>query len=107
MNFTKKRFEENIDYKIAQKKVQKLKGFYFHLIIYSVGLIVFILKEYCGVGVDLFPVKHLNFFAMAIWTIAFFITVLDFIISFQLFNKNWEERMIQRIIEKESINQSS
>jgi hypothetical protein len=102
METTQKSYEENEILEMARKKVQKLKGFYTHMFIYLIGVVFFILKEYFGAPLNFFPLNHLNFMVMLIWSAAFFISAIDILIAFQFFGKNWEERKIQRIMEKES-----
>lgn len=102
MEQTQKSYEENEVLELARKKVLKLKGFYTHAFIYFIGVIVFVLKEYFGVGFNFFPLNRINFFVMAIWSTAFFISAIDALITFQFFGKKWEERKIQSILEKEA-----
>jgi hypothetical protein len=90
---------------IARRKVMKLKGFYMHTCIYIIGVIVFVLKEYFGVVFNFFPLKFINFFMMAIWSAAFFISVMDILIAYHFFGEKWEERKVKSIMEKESKNQ--
>ncbi|UQD57755.1 2TM domain-containing protein [Flavobacterium sp. K5-23] len=102
METTQESYEENEILEMARKKVKKLKGFYTHMLIYLIGVVLFVLKEYFGAPLNFFPVKYLSFMVMAIWSVAFFISAIDILITFQFFGKNWEERKIQRIMEKES-----
>ncbi|MFV8345322.1 2TM domain-containing protein [Flavobacterium sp. ZB4P13] len=94
--------QENELVELAKSKVNKLKGFYVHLAIYLIGVVVFILKEYFDMTFKFFPIKHINSYVMAIWSIAFFISAIDVLIAFQFFGKKWEERKIKSIMEKKS-----
>lgn len=96
------KYQETELFEIASKKVKKLKGFYTHAFIYAIGVVVFILKEYCGVPFDFFPINHINLFVMAIWSTAFFISAADILISYHLLGKEWEEGRIKRIMKKEN-----
>lgn len=85
---------------IFSKKIIKLKSFCLHALIYGIGVTVFILKEYFGVHFDFFPVKHLNFVVMIIWTCVFLFSAIDLIVSYTIFGKEWEERKLKSILEK-------
>ncbi|NRT15584.1 hypothetical protein HNP99_001941 [Flavobacterium sp. 28A] len=85
---------QNHSFELARKKVQKLKTFYIHFIIYLIGLSFFILKEYFKIGFTIFPFNQLNSFVMAIWTGAFLITLVDTVVSFVLFGKKWEDQKL-------------
>nr|WP_315156736.1 2TM domain-containing protein [uncultured Flavobacterium sp.] len=102
MEIDNSKYQENELLEIARKKVKKLKGFYTHAFIYAIGVIFFILKEYCGVPFNFFPIQHINFFVMAIWSTAFFISAVDILIVHHFFGKEWEEDKIKRIMKKES-----
>lgn len=93
--------QENLFVVLARKKVRKLMGFYFHLIVYLVGVFVFVLQHYFDVPFNFFPLKYLNSFAMAFWSIVFAIMAIDMLITFRFFGKNWEERKIKEIMDKE------
>jgi len=86
--------------KMATKKVVKLKAFYSHMFVYVIGVIFFILKEYFGVPFDFFPLKHINLFVMAVWTVFFLVSVIDVFASFKIFGEEWEERKVKSILEK-------
>lgn len=86
--------------KIASKKVVKLKAFYTHVIFYVAGLILYILKDYFGLPLNIFPVQYLNGFVMCIWTTAFVVSAIDIFASFKIFGEEWEERKMKSILEK-------
>ncbi|PWA10868.1 hypothetical protein DB891_03310 [Flavobacterium laiguense] len=106
MEIHRNEYQEKELVEIARRKVKKLKGFYIHAFIYLIGVLVFILKEYFGVPFNFFPLKHINFFALAIWSSIFFISAIDMLITYHFFGENWEERKIKRIMEKESKKQN-
>ena len=87
---------------IARKRVKKLKGFYIHAFIYAIGVVVFILKDYYGVPFNFFPIMHINYFVMAIWSTAFFISAVNILITHLFFGKEWEDGKIKRIMKKEN-----
>jgi hypothetical protein len=102
MEINNSKYLENELLEMARKKVKKLKGFYVHAFIYTIGMVVFILKEYYGVSFNFFPIQHINFFVMGIWSIIFFIAAVDILIAYLFFGKEWEEAKINSIIEKEN-----
>ena len=91
--------------KRARKKVIKLKSFYTHTLLYVIGLIIFFLKEYAGIGFNFFPLRYINCFVMAVWTIAFLVLAVDIFASYKIFGEQWEERKVKSILEKKVKNQ--
>ena len=87
---------------IFSKKTIKLKSFYVHTFIYACGLIVYVLKEYYGVPLNFFPFKYLNDVVIIIWTAVFLISIIDLIVSFKIFDEEWKERKLKKILEKKT-----
>ena len=53
-------FENNTQkelFELAQKKMQRLKGFYIHTFIYIIGVIVFVAKTYFGIQFNFFQLN--------------------------------------------------
>ncbi len=96
---------ENLDeikYQQAAKRVKKLKGFYTHLIVYIiVNLFIYIM---------MIPKLHGNYFALRNFSTAFFWGIglvahaLSVFLPTTLLGKNWEERKINELMEKEKNN---
>lgn len=99
-------FNKNIEeyelQKMASKKVVKLRSFYRHLIIYVIGVLIFISKEYFGAPLNFFPIKHLNLLIMGVWTVFLVVTAIDLFASYKIFGEEWEERKVKSILEKKS-----
>lgn len=97
--------ENNIQeqrYKIAQKRVEKMKGFYNHLIIFLIinAIIVFFNIRSLDVGESYF--QWHNFITFSIW--GFFLLLhgaSTFMPNF-IFGAEWEERKIQQFMDEES-----
>ncbi|AIG30407.1 2TM domain-containing protein [Flavobacterium psychrophilum] len=87
---------------IAQSKVARLKGFYIHTFVFSIGVIIFVLKEYFKMKLNFFPIKHINYFAMAIWIVAYLISVLGMFFEYKVFGEKWEDQKIKNMIKKQS-----
>ncbi|WP_316633588.1 2TM domain-containing protein [uncultured Flavobacterium sp.] len=85
---------------IASRKVVKLRSFYIHTFFYSIGLILFILKDYFGLPLNVFPVRYLNSLVMIVWTTAFLVSAVEMFASFKILGKEWEERKLKNILEK-------
>jgi hypothetical protein len=102
METNQNNYQEQEFIQLTRLKVKKLKSFYIHLLIYLVGISVYILKEYFGVPLNFSPLNYINCFVMTIWSIVFFITAIDIVITFHFFGKNWEDRKIKSIMEKKT-----
>jgi uncharacterized protein YacL len=91
---------------LAKKRVRKIKRFFNHLLIYSIGLVVFILKEYFDAPFNFPPVHFLNWFFMLCWTVVLAVQGLKLLIKEVVLGKNWENRQMSKILESESNNQN-
>lgn len=93
--------KEELRLELAKERVQKLKKFYTHLFIYMIGLSVYLLKTYCGLPFNFFPIHFLNGFVMGIWTFFMVIEIFQMFISELFFGEDWENRKIKEIMDKE------
>ncbi|SRX54997.1 2TM domain-containing protein [Aequorivita sp. CIP111184] len=83
-------------YKLAQKRVEKLKGFYIHLVIYILFAPVFIYLNYisqAGFPWALFPIVG--------WGIGVMGHAAETFNYNPFFGKNWEERKIRELMDKD------
>ena len=85
---------------IASKKIVKLRSFYIHAFFYTIGLILFTLKNYFGLPLNVFPVRYLNSIVMIVWTTAFLVSAVEIFASFKIFEEEWEQRKLKSILEK-------
>lgn len=92
--------EQTILQELASKKVIQLKYFYKHLFIYTIVLILFLLKEYTNLPVNFIPVRYLNFVVMIIWTAVVAGSAIDLFASTKIFGQEWEKRKMKSILEK-------
>ena len=92
--------------KLAITRVKKIKNFYIHAFIYSIGLSVYILKTYFGFPFNFVPLEYLNFFVMAIWTFIFVTDGIDLFLTEIVFGKKWENNKIEKIAERENQEQT-
>lgn len=90
---------------MALKKVRKIKRFYTHLVIYSIGVAVFIMKEYFNAPFNFRPLDYLNGFFIVCWTFVLTVDGLELFIREVLLGQHWEKKQIDRILESEANNQ--
>ena len=100
-------FDENQPedkYAAAQRKVKRLKGFYTHLIIYLVvnTFIIFINISNLETGESYFKME--NFFTAFFWGIGLTAHGLSVFGGNIFFGRNWEEKKIKELMEKEKDN---
>lgn len=92
--------------KLAKEKVKKIKNFYIHLLIYAIGILFYVLKEYFEIASNLFPLNYINNFTMAIWTFIIAIDAIYIFVQEVIFGKNWENRKVKRLLEKKTEKQT-
>jgi hypothetical protein len=99
--YTQPENEEMSAYDMAYKKVKRIKGFYTHLSVYLlinmviVGLNISELKP----GESYFQWQ--NFATLFFWGIGLLAHGLSVFMPYFVFGKNWEERKIKELMEKE------
>jgi len=98
---------ENIDelkYQEAVKRVKKIKGFYTHLAVYIVIniMIVIINIQNLDTGESYFQIR--NFSTAFFWGIGLAAHGLSVFLPTMLMGKNWEEKKIKELMEKEKNN---
>jgi 2TM domain len=97
----KTNYKEKELYELAQKKVQRLRGFYIHSFIFIVGIVVFVAKTYFGVPLNFIPLSYLNWFVMAIWATTYVISALPIFFEYSIFGKRWEDKKMKQLLEKD------
>ena len=86
---------------MAKDRVRQLKGFYWHLFVFVIGVVVYISKTYFGAPLNFPPISYMNFTFMAIWTLIITIDGLRLLVKEKLSGSPWEKRKINQIIEQE------
>jgi hypothetical protein len=96
--------QEELKYQEAQKQEKKIKGFYTHLIVFILVNIYVIIKKTKNIdeGETIWHAFKLAFF----WGIGLVFHGLKTFDLIPYFGKNWEERKIKEILDKEK-NQES
>lgn len=86
---------------LVKERVLKLKRFYTHLLLYAIGLAVYVLKTYFNFPFNFPPLHYLNFTVMAIWTFIMVTDILQLLLQEKLFGAQWEKQKINQILEQE------
>jgi hypothetical protein len=96
--------QEELKYQEAQKQVQKIKNFYIHLIVFIIVNIYVIIKKTQNIdeGETIWHAFKLAFF-WGIGLVFHGMRTFDFI---PIFGKDWEERKVKEIMDKEKEQQS-
>lgn len=96
--------QDEIKYQEALKRVKKLKGFYTHSIVYIfINILIFLLNvENLDQGESYFQFK--NFMTAFFWGIGLLAHALSTFLPYFILGKNWEERKIKELMEKEKAN---
>ncbi|WP_395054529.1 2TM domain-containing protein [Flavobacterium sp.] len=92
---------DEIRYSEAAKRVKKIKGFYTHLIVYIVinVMIVIVNIQNLKPGESYFKLE--NFYTAFFWGIGLMADSLSTFMPTIIFGKNWEEKKIKEMMEKD------
>ena len=88
-------------YKRAKKRVESLKGFYIHFVVYIIVNAFILINIYMHASASdggFWRLEH--FSTLFFWGMGVFFHGIK-IFGNPFFNKNWEEQQIRRIIEKD------
>lgn len=89
--------QNEIKYLEAQKRVKRLKGFYIHAAVY-VLVNLFLIANNVQRGVDLSSIN--NYWTAIFWGIGLLGHALSVFLPTFIFGKNWEERKIRELMDK-------
>ena len=98
---------ENLDeikYQEALKRVKKIKGFYTHLLVYIVINLAILISSYSNINNNENFWKWQTFNTVFFWGIGLVSHGLSVFIPNTLLGKDWEERKINELMEKEKNN---
>ncbi|WP_459212668.1 2TM domain-containing protein [Aquimarina rhabdastrellae] len=95
--------KESTAYKRAKKRVDDEKGFYTHLVVYIVinTVLLFVNSDFLDDGLKNWSSWHL-FITPFFWGIGLLIHALRVFSKISLFGKDWEERKIKELMDKDS-----
>lgn len=94
---------EEILEEVARKRIRKIKRFVIHLFIYGVGLLVYISKTYWGAPLNFLPLGYINETVMWVWTFTVGIQGIQLLFKETVFGNNWEQKRIQKVLEKDKV----
>ena len=99
--------ENNIKYLNAKKRVKQVKGFYIHALVFVlVNAFIIMMKVINGQHVAGEPqIKISQFLTIIIWGIGLFAHGLSVFLPNFILGKNWEEKKIRELMDKDK-NQS-
>jgi hypothetical protein len=60
-------------------------------------------KTYFGVPFNFWPIRFINEFVMWVWTFFLVVQAIQLFLIQKVFGANWEQKRIQKMIEKEKI----
>ncbi|CAH0134609.1 2TM domain-containing protein [Chryseobacterium sp. Bi04] len=95
-------FDENdIQYQLAKKQVDRLRGFYGHLFAYIAVNAMIVVYNYANLkpGESYFQFK--NFFTAIFWGIGLLAHAVTVFIPKTNFMKKWEDKKIRKLMEKQ------
>lgn len=99
---------ENLDeirYQEALKRVKKVKGFYTHLVVFVVINSMIIIAKYQQWEPEEDFFKWQTFSTFFFWGIGLLAHALSVFLPSMILGKDWEERKIKELMEKEKSNQ--
>lgn len=97
----KTNYKDTIRYRAAQKRMKDIKGFYTHLLIYVfVNIAIFVVDIRYG---DYESITDLsNYATIFFWGIGLFAHWASVFGPNFIFGKNWEEKKIKEILERDN-----
>ncbi|PHS08121.1 MAG: histidine kinase [Kordia sp.] len=96
-----KKYSEEDRYNRAKKKVDKIKGFYTHAVVYVVVNIILLLMIYSGCDNDAEFWNFGSFFTAIGWGIGLLVHGVSVFGKDMLFGANWEEQKMQQFLKEE------
>ena len=95
---------DEINYQQALKRVKRIKGFYTHLIVYIVINLMLLIVNYKNSEVGENFWRWQNFTTVFFWGIGLFGHALSVFLPTLFLGKDWEEKKIKELMEKEKNN---
>ncbi len=93
---------EEIKYQQALKRVKRIKGFYTHLMVYVVINVMLVIVNSRNSSEDF--LRWQTFSTAIFWGIGLLAHALSVFMPTMLMGKDWEERKIRQLMEKEKQN---
>lgn len=96
--FEKERYDR------AKKRVKKISGFYSHLLVYIVVNLMLVVVNYQQLALGESYFKWQNFTTLFFWGIGLLAHGLSVFMPYMVLGKDWEERKIKELMEKDRKN---
>ncbi|MCK8479521.1 2TM domain-containing protein [Psychroserpens algicola] len=94
--------DENKRFLEAKRKVQKIKIFYLHVMLYLIVIALISYNFYILEGPYTDVITGLNISVIVFWTIFIVIHAWSVYKGRFLFNKSWEDKKIEKILEEKN-----
>ena len=94
----------DLEYNLAQDRVRKITRFYKHCLVYLVVNLIFLIINYQSYSSDFFSFH--NFSTAFFWGIGLMFHALGVFGPNVFFGKNWEQRKIKELMEKDKVSKS-
>jgi hypothetical protein len=95
---------DEIKYQEAAKRVQKIKGFYTHAVVYLVINTAIIISQIHFSSTDNWSFELRHFSTAFFWGIGLAAHGLSVFMPTMILGKNWEDRKVKELMEKEKNN---
>jgi len=92
---------DQIRYEEAVRRVKKIKGFYIHALVYVVINIMIVIANIQNLDPSESYFQFKNFFTAFFWGIGLLAHAMGTFIPYFILGKDWEERKIKELMEKE------
>ena len=92
---------------MAKDRVRQLKGFYWHLFVFLIGVVVYVSKTYFGAPLNFPPISYMNVAFMVIWTLIITVDGLRLLVKEKLSGTQWEVRKINQFVEQEKASKNT
>nr|WP_321228453.1 2TM domain-containing protein [uncultured Psychroserpens sp.] len=89
-------------YRLAAKRVKRIKGFYTHLLIYIIVNLVFVYINIQNLSEGESYFQWRNFITFSFWGIGLLSHAGSVFLPSLIFGKNWEEKKIKDLMDKDS-----
>ena len=93
--------KEALEIEMVRNRVHKIARFYTHLFIFIIGVLIYVAKTYFGAPLNFWPIKYINCAFMLVWTFIIAVQAIRLFFREFVFGRNWEEKKIQQILNKE------
>ena len=91
----------NLELDMIKMRVHELKNFYIHVLIYCIGVLIYIGKRYFNLPINFWPINFINEFFMWVWTFIVAVQGIKLFFKEMFFGAKWEQRKIKKLMDEE------